>query len=115
LFEDENVRDDKKDVINRLAAYCEDPYTQPELIQKLAEYSGESDLSKVWRVKRVGVDADPIFWAYGKIHGLENIAFVDPKKLAECEGNPVAIQKLVNEVEDVSRFNSHEDLLANLE
>jgi len=72
-------------------------------------------LSKTWRIKRVGVDADPIFWTYGKIHGLENIAFVDPKKLAECEGNPVAIQKLVNEVEDVARFNSHEEMLAALE
>lgn len=114
VFENDNIRDDKKDVIRRLAAYCEDPYTKPELIQKLAEYDESDELSK-FRVKRVGVDADPIFWTYGKIHGLENIAFVDPKKLAECEGNPVAIQRLINEVEDVARYNSHEEMLAKLE
>lgn len=68
-----------------------------------------------YRVKRVGADADPTFWTLGKIHGLENLAFVDPKRLAECEGNPVAIQKLVNEVNDVKRYGSHEEMLANME
>lgn len=38
----------------------------------------EYDLGKLFRVKRAGKDKDPMFWSFGKIHGLENIAFADP-------------------------------------
>jgi hypothetical protein len=53
----------------------------------------------MYRVKRLGKDLDDLFWTYGKIHGLENLAFVDADKLKATNGNPVKIQKLVNEVE----------------
>ena len=45
----------------------------------------------MYRVKRLGKDEDDIFWTIGKIHGLENIAFVDPAKLHAAKGNPVKI------------------------
>lgn len=48
---------------------------------------------------KLGKDKDDIFWKFGKIHGLENIAFVDPKDLEAAAGNPVRLQKLVNDVE----------------
>jgi hypothetical protein len=32
----------------------------------------------MFQVKRSGKDRDPMFWSFGKIHGLENIAFADP-------------------------------------
>jgi hypothetical protein len=32
-----------------------------------------------------------MFWSFGKIHGLENIAFADPKEVYETKGNPVKI------------------------
>lgn len=59
----------------------------------------EYDLGKIYRIKRAGKDKDPIFWTFGKIHGLENIAFVDEQELIETNGNPVKIQKLVDKVE----------------
>jgi hypothetical protein len=39
------------------------------------------DLAKMYRVKRLGKDLDDLFWTYGKIHGLENLAFVNADKL----------------------------------
>lgn len=40
---------------------------------------------------KLGKDKDDIFWKFGKIHGLENIAFVDPKDLEAAAGNPVRL------------------------
>jgi hypothetical protein len=48
-------------------------------------------MSKLFRVKTAGKDHDPMFWSFGKIHGLENIAFADPKELEATNGNPVKI------------------------
>lgn len=39
----------------------------------------------------MGKDRDPMFWSFGKIHGLENIAFADEKEFANTKGNPVKI------------------------
>ena len=72
-------------------------------------------MSKIFRVKRVGIDRDNIFWMLGKIHGLENIAYCDPKEIIACKGNPVLLQNLINKVEDVPRFNSHEEKVAAME
>lgn len=32
-----------------------------------------------------------MFWSFGKIHGLENIAFADPEEVKATNGNPVSI------------------------
>ncbi len=53
----------------------------------------------MFQVKRQGKDKDDIFWSFGKIHGLENIAFADPLEVQETNGNPVKIQQLVNKIE----------------
>ena len=42
---------------------------------------------------------DDFYYTFGKVHGIENIAFVDPDELAATKGNPVAIQRLVNKVD----------------
>jgi hypothetical protein len=63
-------------------------------------------LKKLFQVKRLGKDKDDLFWSFGKIHGLENIAFADPNELASTNGNPVAIQNLVNNV-DKDKFDLH--------
>ena len=47
----------------------------------------------------MGKDQDDLFWNYGKIHGLENIAFVDPEELEQTKGNPFKLQALINKVE----------------
>ena len=44
----------------------------------------------------MGKDRDPMFWSFGKIHGLENIAFADAEELKATNGNPVKIQQVVN-------------------
>ena len=53
-----------------------------------------------------------MFWAFGKIHGLENIAFCDPKELATAAGNPYKLQKLVNKVapENVPGYSSFDQV-----
>lgn len=70
------------------------------MIHALKEY----DVGKLFRIKRAGKDKDPLFWSFGKIHGLENIAFADPQELKETNGNPVKIQKIVDRFEG-SPFN----------
>jgi hypothetical protein len=50
------------------------------------------DISQIFRVKQAGKDTDPMFWSFGKIHGLENIAFADPEEVKATNGNPVKIQ-----------------------
>jgi len=57
------------------------------------------DLGKLFQVKRLGKDLDDIFWSFGKVHGLENIAFATSEELLACNGNPVALQELVNKYE----------------
>lgn len=48
------------------------------------------------RIRRMGKDSDDFFWSFGKIHGLENIIYCDEKEVLETQGDPVAIQLLVN-------------------
>lgn len=70
-------------------------------------------MGKVFQVKRAGADLDPLFWSFGKIHGLENIAFCDPKEISATGGNPVKLQGLINAVNGPSKlFGSYEELVA---
>lgn len=71
------------------------------------------DLSSIFQVKRAGADADDMFWSYGKIHGLENIAFCDLDEVKATNGNPILLQQLINKVNGPSvSFGSHEELVA---
>ena len=38
----------------------------------------QEDISKYFRLKKRGRDKNPFFYTFGKIHGLENLAFADP-------------------------------------
>jgi hypothetical protein len=40
----------------------------------------------------MGKDKDDLYWSFGKIHGLENIAFVDPQELNAAGGDPWKVQ-----------------------
>lgn len=101
VFEEDEPSDAlESQVADYLAAYSSDPLSEPELLDHLMkQVSKKVDLSKIFQVKRLGADADDIFWSFGKIHGLENIAYCDDQALKACGGNPVKLQKLVNEVE----------------
>jgi len=50
------------------------------------------------RIKRLGPDLDDNYWMFGKIHGLENIAYLTDEEVAACNGNPVALQEAINNV-----------------
>lgn len=53
-----------------------------------------------------------MFWSFGKIHGLENIAFADPEEVKATNGNPVSIQKIVNKINGPKlQINSYEQLV----
>lgn len=43
------------------------------------------------RIRRLGKDQDDFFWTYGKIHGLENIAYATEEELKASAGNPILI------------------------
>ena len=58
--------------------------------------SEQTDLSKVFTIKRQGKDKSDVFWLLGKIHGLENIAFCDAADLNQVGGNQVKLQRLLN-------------------
>lgn len=89
--------------------------TKAELLNRLADGKGvDSSFQKKFKVKRAGKDKDDIFWAFGKIHGLENIALVSREELEACKGDPVKIQRLVdaaNDNEKPAAPKSYEELV----
>jgi hypothetical protein len=79
LFETFEKTDVQDDIATYLSVYSTQPLTKNEMADNLALHAmKEFDLGKMFRVKRAGKDRDPMFWSFGKIHGLENIAFADP-------------------------------------
>jgi len=92
LFDTFESPNPKGEIADYISAYGTDPLTKTELIDNLALHAlKEFDLASLFRVKRRGKDKDPIFWSFGKIHGLENIAFADPHDVENTRGNPVRI------------------------
>jgi hypothetical protein len=67
-----------------LSVYSTDPITKNEMIDNIALNAlKQYDLANMFRVKRRGKDKDPFFWSFGKVHGLENIAFADPQEVKD--------------------------------
>ena len=113
LFEKDNTPSEEDRLLDHLAMYDKDPLSKPELIEHMVKrISEKTDLTEVFRIRRQGKDLNPFFWSFGKIHGLENIAFCDPKDLAETRGNPYKLQQLVNKVnyENIPGTSSAQEL-----
>ena len=92
LFETFDSPNPKGNIADYVSLYSTDPLTKTELIDNIALHAlKEFDLGNMFKVKRRGKDKDPIFWSFGKIHGLENIAFADPLEVEATGGNPVRI------------------------
>ena len=99
LFENSHSSTSEEELLDFLSMYDKDPLSKPELLNHMIKrISEQTDLTEVFRVKRLGKDQNPIFWQFGKIHGLENIAFCDAADLATVNGNPYTLQKLINKV-----------------
>ena len=78
LFEQIGVKNSKADIANYLTNFSTQPYTRDDMVDNLMLNAlKEYDVTKMFRVKRAGKDKDPLFWHFGKIHGLENLAFVN--------------------------------------
>lgn len=79
MFETFETVDSRADIASYLQVYGTQPLTKDEMMNNIAfNAMKEFDVAKLFRVKRAGKDKDPMFWSFGKIHGLENIAFADP-------------------------------------
>jgi hypothetical protein len=117
LFENMDVKDSHNDIASYLSVYSTQPLTKNEMMDNIALHAlKEFDLGKMFQVKRSGKDRDPMFWSFGKIHGLENIAFADPQEIKQTNGNPVKIQKIVDRYEgNPSTINSYEHLMEELQ
>lgn len=117
LFETFDNSSTRDDVTNYLSVYSTQPLTKNEMVDQLALAAlKEFDFGKMFQVKRGGKDRDPMFWSFGKIHGLENIAFADPAEVKETNGNPVKIQKIVDRFDGSSvQIDSYEHLTQELQ
>jgi hypothetical protein len=68
------------------------PLSKNELIDSVVTKLAENpEFGNKYRVKRIGDDENDFYWMFSKIHGLENIAFVDPADMIAANGNPVTI------------------------
>lgn len=103
LFDSDNAHCEataEQKAADYLAAYSTEAMTQPEIIQKLQQKNTLNKPKKPkMKVKRLGKDADDLYWVGGKIHGLENIALLSAEELKAVSRDPVALQLAVNKVD----------------
>ncbi len=100
LFDNVESSDQRDSMASYLSVYSTEPITKNEMIDNIALNAlKQYDLANMFRVKRRGKDKDPFFWSFGKVHGLENIAFADPQEVKDTQGNPVKIQRIVDRME----------------
>lgn len=101
-----------------LDLYHSGPLTKAEILNRMQEgREVDPEFAKKFRIQRRGKDKDDIFWQIGKIHGLENIAFLTEEQLASVKGDPIKLQKLINEVNDAPKPlppQSFDELLSDL-
>jgi hypothetical protein len=61
-------------------------------------------------IKRWGRDANEVYWAIGKVHGLENIVYISEEELEKIGNDPVKLQEALNKVEPTGQhFASFEE------
>ena len=93
----------ENDTRNYVSTFSTEALTEPEILHNLQEAAknnvNEKPKDHGWRVKRLGPDESDHYWFFGKIHGLENIAYLTPEQIKACNGNPVKLQLAINEVE----------------
>ena len=101
LFDDTNAASAKGDLEDYLDVYTSGPLTKAELLNRMADnLPVDPNFASKWKIKRMGKDKNDIFWAFGKIHGLENIAYLSEEEILETKGDPFKIQMLVDKIND---------------
>ena len=94
IFEEGSVAhaDSQSQVESYLDIYSSGPLTKAEMLNRIAEGKPvDENFAKKFQIKRAGKDKNDIFWQLGKIHGLENTAFVSKEDLKACGGDPMAL------------------------
>ena len=79
IFDKVQEKTTRENVADYLSVYSTVPLTKDEMMDNIVLNAMKyEDIAKHFKVKRQGADRNDIFWQFGKIHGLENIAFADP-------------------------------------
>lgn len=101
IFEDSSASADAKNEISSyLDVYNSGPLNKAEMLNRFKQGKPvDPEFSKNFQIKRRGKDANDVFWKIGKIHGLENIAFMKDEDIPLC-GNPWEFQVQINKVMD---------------
>jgi len=117
LFETFDQFDSHEDIATYLSVYSTQPLTKNEMMDNLALHAlKEFDLGKLFRIKRGGKDRDPVFWSFGKVHGLENLAFADEEEVKATNGNPVSLQMIADKAEgNPLQIHSYEHLVQEIQ
>jgi hypothetical protein len=83
MFDHTEARaDSKNDVENYLDVYHSGPLTKSEMLNRIADGRAvDESFMRKFKIKRAGKDKDDIFWNYGKLHGLENLAYATQEEI----------------------------------
>lgn len=81
--------DAKSDIEDYLDVYQNGPISKADMLARLNDGRPiDAKLASKFRIQRKGKDADDLFWSFGKVHGLENIIFLDEEKAKAAIGDP---------------------------
>lgn len=77
VFEDEGATTHDEELAAYLDMYQSGPLTKSELLNRMADgLPTDPNFASKFQIKRRGKDTDDVFWTLGKVHGLENIAYL---------------------------------------
>lgn len=88
LFENQQTVSAESDLMNYLHEYSDRPFVKDELLERLKDMQ---EHGHNMRIRRMGKDQDKFFFHFGKIHGLENVAYCDDEELFKTRGDPIAL------------------------
>ena len=92
LFDKDPITSADSRLSSYVSTYTTEAMTEPEILSGLSKVAeDQASVDTKMRVKRLGPDADDNYWMFGKIHGLENIAYLTKEELDACKGNPVKL------------------------
>jgi hypothetical protein len=84
--------------------YQNGPLTKADMLDRINTGKKiDSKFAKNFQIKRAGRDKDDTFYQIGKLHGLENIMFLDEDELKACKGDPWKVQILLNKANDTGK------------
>lgn len=99
--------------------YQNGPLTKADMLHRLNNgQKVDQKFAKNFQIKRAGRDKDNYFWNWGKLHGLENIVYVDENEAAQAFGDPWKMQILLNKANDAPKPlppHSFDQLVENLQ